>query len=46
MENLNHPSTINLDHTHIINLMENLNHPSSINPDHTHSDMGANTPHH
>jgi hypothetical protein len=37
MENLNHSSSINLDHTHIINLMENLNHSSSINHDHTHT---------
>jgi hypothetical protein len=37
MENLNHSSLMNLDHTHTINLMENLNHSSSINLDHTHT---------
>jgi hypothetical protein len=35
MENHNHTSTINLDHTHTINLMENQNHSSSINHDHS-----------
>jgi hypothetical protein len=35
MENLNHSSSINLDHTHTISLMENLDHWSSINLDHT-----------
>jgi hypothetical protein len=37
MENFNHSSSINLDHTHTTtNLMENFNHSSSINLDHTH----------
>jgi hypothetical protein len=37
MENLNHSSSINLDHTHTINLMENYNQSSSINLDNTHT---------
>jgi hypothetical protein len=41
MDNLNHSSTINLDHSLTmltqINFMENLNYSSSINHDHSSS---------
>jgi hypothetical protein len=45
MENLNHWSSINLDHTQTINLIENLNLSSSINLDHTHTINLDHTPH-
>jgi hypothetical protein len=37
MENLNHSSSINLDHTHTIIHMENLNHSPSINHDYAYT---------